>query len=46
LVIEPMNGPQLRDQYDCLFMRPDSVFAKRLANVGVLSSVEGASEDL
>lgn len=46
LVIEPMNGPQLRDQYDCLFMRPDSVFAKRLANAGVLSSVEGASEDL
>jgi FkbM family methyltransferase len=30
LIVWPMRGPLDEDQYDCLFMRPDSIFAQRL----------------
>jgi len=33
LVVRPLSGPQDADQYDCLFMRPSSVFADRLKKV-------------
>jgi FkbM family methyltransferase len=33
LVVAPLTGPLSMDQYDCLFMRPDSIFATRLEKV-------------